>query len=207
VPPLPPFHQFRDFLPEDELATLLNWTIAHRARFAPSRMSSGIVDPSARHSLVTTDFGEIHPLLTSRIEAALPKIFTKSGTRPFAVEAVELEIAAHGDGAHFAPHTDIPVGPGTKPIGGDRTGVHDRIVSAVLYYHREPKCFSGGELRLHRFGSDGGPGDFVDIEPEQNSLVVFPSWAQHEVRQVRAPGAPFEDSRFAVNCWLCRKLR
>jgi Rps23 Pro-64 3,4-dihydroxylase Tpa1-like proline 4-hydroxylase len=45
----------------------------------------------------------------------------------------------------------------------------DRLLSAVYYFHAEPKAFSGRELRLHSFAGDGS---FVDVPPEQNSLVV-----------------------------------
>ncbi len=134
-------------------------------------------------------------------------IKTKTGTRPFALEALELELAAHGDGAHFAAHRDIPVGQGRQPLGGDGSGKLDRIVSAVLYVHNEPKGFSGGALRLHRFGSNGAPGDYLDLEPEGNSLLVFPAWAAHEVLTVNCPSRAFEDYRYAVNCWFCRTLK
>ena len=97
----------------------------------------------------------------------------------------------------------IPIGPDRTPLGGDPSGTQDRLLSAVYYFHREPKGFSGGQLRLHRFGSNGEPGDYVDIEPERNSLVVFPSWTTHEVRTVHCPTGQFADYRFAVNCWLC----
>jgi Rps23 Pro-64 3,4-dihydroxylase Tpa1-like proline 4-hydroxylase len=42
---------------------------------------------------------------------------------------------------------------------------------------------------------------FADIEPGQNRLVAFPSWAPHEVMPISCPSRRFIDSRFAVNCW------
>jgi Rps23 Pro-64 3,4-dihydroxylase Tpa1-like proline 4-hydroxylase len=114
-------------------------------------------------------------------------------------------MVAYGDGAHFAAHTDIPIGTDHRDHGA-RFGKFDRLLSGVYYFHAEPKGFTGGELRLFRFGSDAAaePGDWMDIPPEQNSLVVFPSWVRHQVLPVHCPSDAFSDSRFAVNCWMCR---
>ena len=203
--PMPPWHQFRDVLPADEHRALLDWTIAHRDRFKPARVSRGLV-PDTRIAAVVRDIGPLRPMLEARLRSMLPDIFRRTGARSFEVEAVELEIAAHGDGAFFHRHLDIPTGPGRKPLGGDGTGRHDRLVSAVYYFHREPKAFSGGALRLYPFGGGDGPDDHIDVEPKQNSLVVFPSWAEHEVMRVACPSGAFEDHRFAVNAWFCRSL-
>jgi SM-20-related protein len=204
--PLPPCHQFRDFLDPEEHSALLDWSIASRGRFIPARLLGNVLDETRRIAQRLPDLGPHGPVLVRRIKENLAEIFRRTGTRPFEVEAFELELAAHGDGAFFAAHSDIPFGEGRKPVGGDRNGTHDRLVSAVYYFHREPRRFSGGTLRLYRFGDQEAEGDFIEFEPEQNSLVVFPSWARHEVRRVDCPGCAFEDYRFAVNAWLCRTL-
>ena len=202
--PMPLWHQFQDVLPAAELDALLDWTLAHRAGFRTSTLAGGVVDPLKRVSDRLRALGPMRPMLEARLGAMLPDIFARTGTRPFEPEHVELEIAAHGDGAFYKKHSDLPVGPGRVPLGGDASGRQDRLVSAVLYYFREPKGFSGGALRLFRFGGDEA--DHVDIEPARNSLVVFPSWAPHEVRSVSCPSGRFEDRRFAVNIWFCRAL-
>ncbi len=152
------------------------------------------------------DLGPIRESFEAKIHSHSSDFFSKTGTAPFEIEYLELEIAAHGDGAHFGAHTDIPIGAGRAPLGGDRSGTQDRILSAVYYFHREPKSFTGGQLRLHRLCTNGEPGNHVDIEPEGNSLLIFPSWAAHEVRAVQCPSSRFEDNRFSVNCWLCKTL-
>jgi Rps23 Pro-64 3,4-dihydroxylase Tpa1-like proline 4-hydroxylase len=204
--PLPPCHQYRGFLDPDEHRALLEWTVASRERFEPARLGGQIVDPERRIAERLNDLGPHRPVLERRLKQALPDIFRRTGTRPFEIEYFELEVAAHGDGAFFAHHSDIPLGPGRRPLGGDKKGTHDRLISAVYYFHREPKLFSGGRLRLYRLGDHKAAGDFVEFEPEQNSLVVFPSWARHEVRRVSCPDCSFEDYRFAVNAWLCKTL-
>lgn len=202
--PLPPHHRFRDFLAKEELEALLAHTLSSRDRFKPSTVGGGRVDHAIRRSERLRDLGPVEAMLRHRLADALPDILPRVGARPFELTLIELELAAHGEGAHFAPHIDLPVGPERRPVSGDGLGTHDRIVSAVLYFHREPKAFSGGALRLHRFGAEPGAGGHVDLEPEQNSLVVFPSWALHEVREVRCPSGRFEDRRFALNAWFCR---
>ena len=204
--PLPPCHQYRDFLEPAEHDALLDWSIANRDRFEPARITGHVVDPGRRIAERLNDLGPHRPVLERRLRENLPDIFRRTGSKPFEVEYFELEIAAHGDGAFFAHHSDIPVGRGRKPLGGDKTGRQDRLVSAVYYFHREPKCFSGGTLRLYRLGDHNASGDFVEFEPIRNSLIVFPSWVRHEVRRVSCPGCGFEDYRFAVNAWLCRTL-
>ncbi|HEX9963419.1 MAG TPA: 2OG-Fe(II) oxygenase [Allosphingosinicella sp.] len=204
--PLPPCHQYRDFLDPGEHQALLEWAIAGRERFKPARLTGHVLDPERRIAERLNDLGPHRPMFERRLNAILPDIFRRAGTKPFDIEYFELEVAAHGDGAFFMHHSDIPVGKGRKPLGGDESGKQDRLISAVYYFHREPKRFSGGKLRLYRLGDHDASGDFVEFEPEQNSLVVFPSWVRHEVIRVSCPECRFEDYRFAVNAWLCRTL-
>ena len=79
-----------------------------------------------------------------------------------------------------------------------------RVISAVYYFYRLPKSFSGGVLRLHSVAGGGEEGSFVDIEPTNDTLVFFPSWFPHEVLPVACPSGRFEDSRFTINCWFHR---
>ena len=124
--------------------------------------------------------------------------------------SLQLELAAHGDGAFFAPHLDIPVGSERQPLGASEG--EDRIISAVYYFYSEPKGFTGGELRLLPLGplpegAQPEPTGHTDIEPVRNSLVAFASWFPHEVRPIRCPSGRFADFRFALNCWYCRALQ
>ena len=201
-----PHHVYDGFLGAGRNRELLEYALRRRGEFEPSTLVGGQVDASRRISERLLDLGPTRHWFEATIRNEAADLFARSGVPPFDIEYVELEIAAHGNGAHFAVHTDIPLGWGRAPAGGDRTGTQDRLLSAVYYFHRVPAAFSGGELRLHRFGSNGAVGDFVDIEPANDRLVVFPSWVSHEVLRVACPNANFQDYRFAINCWLCRKL-
>jgi SM-20-related protein len=204
--PIPRFHQYYGFLEPADHAGLLEWVFQQRSHFLPSPVIGGIIDPTRRVSERLLDLGPMSDVFRDKIRELGTDVFEQTGTPAFEVEYIELEIAAHGDGAHFAVHCDIPIGEGRKPLGGDHTHRQDRFLSGVYYFHREPKSFSGGQLRLHRFGSDNIPGDYMDIEPVQNSLLIFPSWTSHEVLRIDCPSQAFENYRFAINCWLCRTL-
>jgi len=200
------FHQSAGFLDSADHRRVLDWTLAHRGRFKPASLVGDLVDPTQRISETLRDLGSIEALLERRFMEVLPVLLKDCGTRPFEVDKIELELAAHGDGAHFVAHSDTVTGESRRRAREAGRTQHDRILSAVYYFYREPKGFSGGELRLHPLGSFGGEGGHVDIEPLQNSVVAFPSWTRHEVRTVRCPSGAFEDSRFAVNCWFCRTM-
>ena len=193
--PLPPFHLFRDLLDSESLARLIEWTLASEALFEPSRIGGRGYDPSARRctSFAATAPNPWYEVLAGRVRAMAPELFERLGMKPVAVAHCELELTAYNDGAFFRPHIDT--------VTGAQRGESDRVLSGVYYFHREPKGFSGGALRLHPFGGAGADGA-IDIEPVQNALLFFPSWARHEVSPVVCPSGRFADSRFAINCWL-----
>lgn len=199
---LPPHHQYEDFLDAETSRRLLEWVLSNAMRFEPSTVGSDELDPRVRVSAKTASLGPWRRVFEDRIRSIAPDIFRRTGTASFPIKSIELEIAAHGDGAHFAKHRDVPIG-GARSRDGSRG--EDRVVSAVYYFHREPRRFSGGELRLYAFG-EADDRAHLDIAPLRNSLVVFPSWVVHEVRPVSCPGHSFAESRFAVNCWLCKEL-
>jgi Rps23 Pro-64 3,4-dihydroxylase Tpa1-like proline 4-hydroxylase len=203
--PLPPVAIHKQFLAPVDHAAMLDWALSNEPSFKASRLFGDEVDPGKRSSRSLRDLGPLRSILEGELAAHAPEIFHRTGTRPFEIAQYELEMVAYGDGAHFAAHTDIPIGTAHRDHGA-RFGGFDRLLSGVYYFHAEPKGFTGGELRLFRFGSEAadGPEDWMDVPPEQNSLVVFPSWARHQVLPVSCPSNAFNDSRFAVNCWMCR---
>lgn len=191
-----------NFLTAVQHTALLDWALANRARFEPAGLKlagsgRGLIDPKLRQSLSLRDLGAMGPVMRDRIEALVPTLIRDLRLTPFTVGELELELVAHNDGAHFTFHADTF-------IGADRGARGDRMLSCIYYFHREPKGFSGGELRLHRFGESADDHGFATIEPCQNSLIVFPSWAPHEVSAVSCASRDFADSRFAVNCWVYR---
>ena len=99
------------------------------------------------------------------------------------------------DGAFFCRHID------TRVHLDPKNHSNPRILSGVYYFHTEPRGFTGGALRLYPAVSTER---HRDIEPQANMLLVFPSWAPHEVLPVQCPSGTLEDSRLAINCWIRR---
>ena len=193
--PILPHLRITDFLDAQSHAALLDWTLANAARFVPAQLAGGLIKPEARRALVLRDLGPIAEVLEHRLREAAPRWTAALRSTPFETSEVELELAAHNDGAHFTLHSDT--------YARDEVARGDRMLSAVYYFHRQPRGFDGGALRLHRLGAKAGDAG-LDIAPDDNSLVVFPSWGPHEVMPVRCPSGDFADSRFAVNCWIYR---
>lgn len=192
-----PHRVFTEFLSAPQHAAMLDWSLANEPRFKPAQLNEGRIDPQIRRSLVLRDLGNLREILQERIEAIVAEAIRDLRVTPFVPSEMEFELAAHNDGAHFAFHADTYTGGGS----GQRS---DRMLSGVYYFHREPKAFSGGELRLHRLGAAHDDDGYLDLVPTQNSFVIFPAWAPHEVRPVQCPSREFADSRFAVNCWIRR---
>jgi predicted 2-oxoglutarate/Fe(II)-dependent dioxygenase YbiX len=198
-----PHAQLRDFLPGKELGALLAQVLGNPEKFNPARIRSGddsVVNADRRVALTSGDFGPLEEPIRQRFLDSVPAIMAATGASGPAPAIIEMELAAHGDGAFYSVHTDIPIGETRKR----RRPEPDRVLSSVFYFHAEPKGFSGGELRLFGLGPDA---DHVDLQPVNNSLVVFHSWVPHEVLPVRCPSGEFRDYRFAINCWFRREPR
>jgi Rps23 Pro-64 3,4-dihydroxylase Tpa1-like proline 4-hydroxylase len=195
---MPPHKIVRGFLPAPMPEELLEWAIDHKAEFTATVIdyaAESRQDATVRVSLSVRHFGPLEERLRRYVLSAAPAWIAEFGVSPNRIGRVELEFVAHNDGAFFTRHIDTETGAGWADNGM-------RILSAVCYLHRSPRAFSGGRLRLLPFGGNGVDDACVEIEPEHNMLVVFPSWAIHEVRPVTCPSREFADSRFAVNIWL-----
>ena len=191
---LPPYVVLRDFLGADAVRGLLEHALAHEPEFAATRTQHGEIRPAVRNSLGLRDLGRFRPALEAKVLGALPALI--AALRVSAIESprLEVQLVAHGDGAFYKRHIDTRTASDQQRL---------RVLSGVYYFHAEPKAFGGGALRLFAIGPNAA--DYVDIEPARDSLLVFPSWAPHEVMPVSCPSRRFIDSRFAINCWVRSK--
>jgi hypothetical protein len=184
-------HTVKDnFLPPELVRALLEYVEYSRDRFKPTTVQQPEgtrVDRAWRISMGLEDLGSCFEPLEQRLRSAERVLRADLGMGPYGFHDVELQIAAHNEGGFFRRHSDTYKGWGI-----------DRVISAVYYFHRQPRAFSGGTLRLYPLT---GPGH-VEVEPIHNSLVVFPSFVEHEVMPVSCPSGQFMDSRFALNCWF-----
>lgn len=187
------------FLPTADRDALYDFSVAREADFQPAFIREGTYEgvlPEARNSLTCkAPLGRLAEIFTAAIRDRRHELFAGVGIPPFEVHDYELELAANRDGSFFKRHIDTMTGHSRSPK------LHDRILTAVYYFHAEPRRFSGGELALYPFG----PGEPELFEPADNRLVAFPANAPHEVMPVSGPAGGFEESRFSINCWLKRR--
>jgi Rps23 Pro-64 3,4-dihydroxylase Tpa1-like proline 4-hydroxylase len=191
--------QFDGFLTPDEQAQLLAYSLEREDVFKPSTVSTN--EPDYRESMVEHDIVDSRwgTLFRDRLMVYLPQILRRLGKAPFPIDRIEVQLTANNDGAYFKVHNDA---------GGDADIC--REITYVYYFNREPKRFSGGELVL--YDSKVENNFYVQtesqriVEPRNNCLIVFLSFAHHEVMPVRCPSGEFADSRFTVNGWFRRDL-
>jgi Rps23 Pro-64 3,4-dihydroxylase Tpa1-like proline 4-hydroxylase len=196
---IPPHVIERDLLPSAEHLALRRWVLDRAAALAPSVTLSSegpVLRPQIRNSL-TLPRAELEawtPMLRERISARLPSLCAGFGVKPGEIGSLEFEAVVYRDGAFYRRHIDTVK-------GGPEARHRPRILSAVYYFHAEPRGFEGGALRLYPAASAER---HLDIDPQANALLVFPSWAPHEVMPVRCPSGAWEDARLAINCWMHR---
>jgi Rps23 Pro-64 3,4-dihydroxylase Tpa1-like proline 4-hydroxylase len=191
-----------EFLAPEELSELTRFAIEHETDFHASEVVSpssenGVVNYEHRRSRVLTDLPRHERVIFERIKTVLPQVLQKLGMSEFEVASVEAQITASNDGDYFHFHCDN----GSDPVAS-------RHLTFVYFFHREPKQFGGGELRLHDARLEEGAyvseGSYQTIVPQQNQIVFFPCELLHEITPVNCESRQFADSRFTLNGWLRR---
>jgi SM-20-related protein len=188
-----------EFLAPAELETLMAYTMAKEGEFQLSEVISpdigGAVDFEYRRSRVLQELGPHREVLVNRVQAFLPRIVEQLNREPFSVTRVEAQITASNDGDFFRWHNDNGQGE-----------IATREVTFVYFFHREPKQFHGGELRLYDSRWANGmyrpESTYRTIVPQQNQMICFLSSLAHEITPVECPSGTFADSRFTLNGWL-----
>jgi Rps23 Pro-64 3,4-dihydroxylase Tpa1-like proline 4-hydroxylase len=188
-----PHRVIRNFLGSDLIGQLLAHVDARQDMFKPTRISNSRLDPVVRVSSFMRDLGDLRAELEARFLAILDPMKAELRLSSIDLGGMEMEIVAHGDGAFYRRHIDTATGAADQKT--------DRALTSVFYFHAEPKKYSGGALRLYSILPPEAGGGYLDIMPEQDMLLLFPSWAPHEVLPVSCPSGAFMDQRFAINCW------
>jgi len=182
-----------DLLTDAEWSALLARVLASEAQFQPSATHDARAD--YRHSLVMNPPPELVNPVVGRVRSITPEVLPELRVQPIVVGIVEAQITASIDGSFFGVHTDA-----------DRVKVPKRYLTYVYYFNRQPKSFSGGELRIYddvlRNNKLARGDTFQTIEPLHNRLVLFWARTMHEVMPVRVASRAFADARFTVNGWV-----
>ena len=182
-----------DFLPEPTWQSLLRRVLASEAQFQPSGTHDRRTD--YRRSLVLNPPADLVAPVVDRVRSVMPRILPALRVPPITVGFVEAQVTASVDGSFFGVHTDA-----------DYDKVPKRYLTYVYYFNRQPKGFSGGELRVYddllRNGKLARAETFSTIEPRHNRIVFFWARTMHEVVRVDVPSREFADARFTVNGWV-----
>jgi len=194
---------FRNVLGAPTVAALLEYVAARENDFRPAGVrnrASGekSVNTDLRKCLYLRQLDPFEDAIKAFVSKSADEALTRFGLAEPAVEAREFEITAYRDGNYFGAHIDT-----------DERLNRVRVLSCVYYFAATPRRFSGGELRLYGLptlsaGRKPEPAPCVDVAPETDTLVVFPSWLRHEVLPVRVPSGAWRDQRFTINCWIHR---
>ncbi len=83
----------------------------------------------------------IEPAIRKAVDEAIPKL----GLVNVDSYLLEPELAWCGDGGFFKMHADT--------LHRDRLA-HQRVMTVVYYFYKEPKTFTGGQLRVYGLGAD-----------------------------------------------------
>jgi SM-20-related protein len=197
-----------EFLAPAELANLTRFVLEHEADFSASTVVSrhvedsesdgeisGVINYDHRRSRVLMDLAQHQDVMLDRIKSVLPLVLDQLGMEEFAIADAEAQVTASNDGDFFHFHSDN---------GSER--VRSRRLTFVYFFHREPRQFEGGELRIHdshlkdeTYVSDD---TYQTIVPRQNQIVFFPCELLHEITPVKCASQRFADSRFTLNGWL-----
>jgi Rps23 Pro-64 3,4-dihydroxylase Tpa1-like proline 4-hydroxylase len=189
-----------EFLSPQEVAELTQFTFEHEGDFQASevvapRSEGGVVNYEHRRSRVLMDLERHQDVMLERIKAALPQVLAKLGMGEFSIADVEVQVTASNDGDYFHFHSDN---------ASER--VASRHLTFVYFFHREPRQFEGGDLRIHdarlQDGEYVSEGSYQTIVPQQNQIVFFPCELMHEITPVKCASQRFADSRFTLNGWL-----
>jgi hypothetical protein len=165
----PPHGLIANWLGAEMVQRLLDFAQEQRDSFFPSGVGYGetaIVDANIRHSGRITKLGDLKQELRTQIRSVLPTVFQRLGADAFEPGRIEVEMVAHGDGALFTEHRDNAV--------EDKKFVVRRVITAVYYFHRLPKAFSGGVLRIYSSGRQQKLHRFCRHRANQRYIGVFP---------------------------------
>ncbi|MFI8008486.1 2OG-Fe(II) oxygenase [Streptomyces sp. NPDC086010] len=189
-----PFLRLENFLGTRRADALLGYALTRQSDFVPGTVMdplTGQLSSKGRRSQVLP----VHSAVFSQhLADSLPLAQDLLGVRAELTRSTST-LTAHGDDGYFGIHTDA-------------TKVEDpaQALSAIYYLHKRPRGFQGGQLRLYdtavRDGRAQRAETYRTIEPDHDTLVIFPSSAYHEVLASTCPSGQFADHRFTLTTWI-----
>ena len=154
----------------------------------------GVVDATNSHAIVLDDIYKINRKI-SNILTVTRKIFNSgildvfSNIHDCCCIAKEsnwdcTKVRYYHNGEYYEPHTDKSM-----------------QFLAFYYIHKEPKKFTGGEVYFPKYNYEYGC--------DANSIIIFPGWVQHAVREVKIEDSEYYDGwgRYAITSFFGSKSK
>ena len=185
--------KFSNFLTKDENLALITYTLQMEHKFSQRGTAENYPDQLGWCAL--EGFEEWQRVIIERIQKSLPNIFNNLSLHFFQVSEIECQVSAYQDGGFLNVHEDYSYN-------------HKRRLTYVYYFHTLPKAFTGGQLVIYNWDLNNDclvntkkSKSCQVVEPENNSLVIFPSTAFHGILPV-ASKKGFLGSRFTIHGWV-----
>ena len=183
--------KIKNFLSPQENQAILDYAIDNQNNFQPTSVTTKVDD--YRRSQVLHKFPNQETFI-NKLRYFLPVVTDSLGLRICDFDKIESQLTTHQNQDFFKLHND-----------NDGKLCESRVITYVYYFHKQPKCFSGGELLIYDTKVKKNPEpatNFKIIYPNNNCLIFFESKCFHEVLTTRVPSKSFEDGRFTINGWI-----
>ena len=191
-----PYIRIPGFLTPEENRYLLDYVAQHESDFVKSKLDIDV--PDYRKSMVLPKFDDLGIDLENRISEMLPELFAHFALELPDQPIFETQLTTHNDGGYLRIHND----------NGSEVP-SDRVMTYVYYFFHEPQAFRGGQLRVYDSKVVNNvwvaADTFVDLAPENNMMLCFPSRLLHEVLPMECSSRQFADGRFTLNGWVRKR--
>jgi len=187
---------FTNFLSKDENKELMDWSLNVK-EWQESKVLSEDVKNWRKSNVYQPKIDDKHHILMDKILPLFPDLHNKYYGEYKKISNIETQLTKSHDGDFYKAHPD----------NGDSGVFLNRKLTYVYYMHTLPKQFINGNLRIYEEIENPVQGrmyktnKYIDIEPLNNTLIIFPSYLWHEVLPVRC-ALDWTYSRFTINGWL-----
>jgi len=182
-----------DFLSEEQNRAVLDYAIRKEPDYQKSGVDTTVADH--RQSRVLMRLTDLDVDFDERVREIVPDALNYFRLPLPNKSKLETQLTTHNDGGYYRIHND----------NGTPSTV-TRVMTYVYYFHRQPVAFKGGQIRLYdsrvEFGASRPAETFVEVNPVNNMLLLFPSRVMHEVLPTYSSSGAFADGRFTLNGWV-----
>ena len=119
------YRVINEFLGTETNSQLYAYVLARESSFKQSTIGKFAEhNPKLRISRLLSDLGPFKQLIEQRVLGLVPEFIAQLGLMPFTPTGVEIEAAAHGEGAFYRRHIDLFT-------AAERNEEADRLISLV----------------------------------------------------------------------------